>query len=102
MVKVSARTATDFQDIFLKRGRDYFYKKVFSSAEQALNDKESDIILLEQAEAFFSLFRSTGNKNMFEIAKILRRVAHKVYRMKVKRDPSKKNSKFLQLVSSSA
>lgn len=58
-----------------------------------------DIEILDMAEKFFSLSRTTGDKKYFSIGRALRKAAHKIYRT-LKNIDSKKpnNARFLNVV----
>jgi hypothetical protein len=88
---------TEFQRI----GSEKFFESVLLSASKNIKDysKSTEIIVLDQAESFFALYRKTGNDSYNEIAKILRRVAHKIYRAKRKINKEMPmNRRFLEII----
>ena len=57
-----------------------------------------NIELLYYYEQFIILFRREGIVHYLNMAKIFRRVAHKIYRIMLKKDIIEPNPKFLNLV----
>jgi hypothetical protein len=86
---------------FQRIGYEKFFESVLLSASKNIKDysKSTEIIVLDQAESFFALYRKTGNDSYNEIAKILRRVAHKIYRTKRKINKEMPtNRRFLEII----
>jgi hypothetical protein len=100
MPKVTRRIQDEYSTLLQDVGEDRFFDHVFVngvSARRAYDHPEN--MMMEQAEAFFALFRTTGDSNCFTIGKILRRVAHKLYRDGKKKNPEYPvNKKFLYVV----
>lgn len=57
-----------------------------------------ELEFLEQYERFLVLYRREGEGVYLQIARLLRRTAHKVYRIMLKKNMSAPNGKFLNLV----
>lgn len=80
---------------------DYVYKYTVGMGLTSLdNNPEIDSIILDYAEAFFSLYRRTGDEEYFTLGKILRRAAHVLYRENKKKSKNLKSNhkRFLSLV----
>jgi hypothetical protein len=78
---ISDNLAEEYSSIYSSRGGEKLYryiigKGIILSSEIAY----PELILLDQSEKFFILYRKTGDVKNFEIATILRRAAHKIYR----------------------
>jgi hypothetical protein len=83
-----------------KHGDDVFYKKVVGLAFIRKADEVSaspHVELLELSECFFKLARRTGEGVYFDIAKILRRAGHAVYRELVRQNKAEKDARFLSI-----
>jgi hypothetical protein len=97
---VNQRIRDEYENLLKNVGEMKFFIHMFTtgiSARKHFNNSEN--IMLEQSESFFSVFRSTGNENYFIIGKILRRVAHKLYRDNKKKNKNySTNKQFLQIV----
>ena len=80
-VRVTKKVREDYERLLKNQGEDKLYRIVLG---RGFNDKTQfdypELVLLDRADAFFSLYRSTGNEDYFTIGKILRRAAHKLYR----------------------
>lgn len=88
-------------------GRDRFYRFLLSSAifkmvsylENAEKiDKMPDLELLELYDKFIVFYRRENEEVYFEIAKLCRRAAHKVYRALLRQKLVERNAKFLNLI----
>ena len=96
----------DFLEKYKNIGKVKFYKFPLVYSVQkliVLEKKEFTIIppnieLLEYYDQFIILYRREGDEIYLEIAKIFRRVAHKIYRIMLKRNLTPRNNKFLNLV----
>lgn len=100
MPKVTRRIQDEYSTLLKDVGEDRFFDHVFVNGVSARRDYDHpENMMMEQAEAFFALFRTTGDLNCFTIGKILRRVAHKLYRDGKKKNPEYPvNKKFLHIV----
>lgn len=99
-MRLDEKIKQEYEKILITRGEDYFYKYSigFGFMERIKNQK-SDILMLDKSEAFFALYRQTGNYNFFIIGRILRKAAHRLYRDRVKSmDKPEFNNRFLYLV----
>lgn len=76
---------------------DAFNKLIFISKGD-FRGMTPEIEYLEQYNQFIILYRRDGDEGYFEIAKIFRRVAHKVYRIMLKKGMTTRNPKFLNSV----
>jgi len=99
-MRVTKRIRDEYETLLNDVGEARFYNHILSSG--VLSKKHVDHpenTMVDQAEAFFALFRTTGNKNYFTIGKVLRRAAHKLYReSRRKCSESPRNAKFLYSV----
>lgn len=82
------------------KGHDHLYRYIVGCG--ILNREKNDfpdLIYLNQSDMFFSLYRQTGDENFFEVAKALRRAAHKLYSKycKINKDYHK-SERFLRRV----
>jgi len=60
-----------------------------------------DVEMLDLADSFFALSRSSGDKKLFIIGQILRKSAHKIFRSLEKVNPERPlSTRFLKSVSS--
>lgn len=83
------------------RKEDYVYKYTIGIGLTSLdNNPNIDILVLDYAEAFFSLYRRTGDEDYFTLGKILRRAAHALYRENRKKYKNLKPNfkRFLNIV----
>ena len=99
-MKVTKRIQDEYETLLRDVGEDRFFTHVFGNGVSARRHYEyPEITMLEQAEAFFSLFRTTGDYNCFIIGKILRRAAHRLYRDGRSKNPEYPiNKKFLNSI----
>lgn len=86
--------------LLLRKGDEKLYRHIIGYG--VLNRARHDfpeIVYLNQSEAFFALFRQTGNEKLFIIGKILRRAAHRLHRHYQRSyDDRVKDARFLGLV----
>jgi hypothetical protein len=99
-LKVTKRIQEEYETLLRDVGEDRFFSHVFGNGVSARRHYEfPEITMLEQSDAFFSLFRTTGDANYFTIGKILRRCSHKLYREGRRKNPEYPiNKRFLALV----
>lgn len=99
-MRVTKRIRDEYETLLKDAGEAKFFSHVFRegvSARRHFDHPEN--MMLDQAEAFFALFRTTGNQNYFTIGRLLRRAAHKLYRDSKKKVPNYPvNKKFLDIV----
>ena len=61
--------------------------------------KNPDVDVLNQSDAFFKLFRNTGQEVYFTIGRVLRRAAHHLYREFQSKDKKRPiNLRFLNII----
>ena len=99
-MRVTKRIRDEYEALLKDVGESRFYSHVLGTGVLSRRHFEHpENMLLDQSEAFFILFRSTGNRNYFRIGRILRRAAHKLYLQSRKTDyfyPL--NRRFLNIV----
>ena len=98
--RISEVQVKTYLEMLLEHGEDGLYRKAVGSGiiRYASDIKNPEIELLDLAEAFFTLYRRTGDELHFTIGKVLRRAAHTLYR-KLQKDYSKEiNVRFLNVV----
>lgn len=89
----------EYEKLLIDVGEDRFFKHILSTGILAGSHFDCpEIIMLDQAESFFSLFRTTGNTNYFTIGRLLRRISHKLYRENHKKNSQPMNKRFLNSV----
>ena len=100
-MRITKSVKEQYEALLDKEGEYKFYRHVLGQGFISRHRfDDPDLMMLDQSDAFFCLFRRTGNEKHFVIAKLLRRAAHKLYReFRRINDERPKNSRFLQLVS---
>ena len=96
----------EFLPKYSSMGESKFYKSLLFYAVNKLlileksqyNGTLPNIELLECHDQFIILYRREGEPSYLDIAKIFRKVAHKIYRVMLKKNITTKNDKFLNLV----
>lgn len=91
---------------FIANGEQKFYRSILLLALQKLIATEKGIYkgipphleYLEYHDRFLILYRREGDEVYLRIAKMLRKVAHKIYRIMLKKKMTPPNTKFLTLV----
>lgn len=87
-------------------GESYLYKTLIVNSIKKitllLNDKNfnnsPDKELISLYEKFMYMYRTEGDEVYLNIAKIIRKAAHKIYRVLLKQNYIKKDEHFLNLV----
>lgn len=87
-------------------GKDKFYRSILFCQLNKLvlisngtyKGISPDLECLENYDQFLILFRREGDQNYLDIAKLFRKVAHKVHRIMLKQKMTIYNNKFLKLV----
>lgn len=99
-MRLADKLKQEYENLLVSKGEDYFYKYAVGSGFMDRSDFErSEVLILDRAEAFFILFRQTGNDNYFTIGRILRKAAHRLYRNRIKSmEEPEVNARFLYLV----
>lgn len=99
-MRVTKRLRIEYEEFLKQRGEAGFYRHVLGTGLVSKYEIEQpEVMMMDQADAFFSLSLSTGKGEYFVIGKILRRAAHKLYRA-FKRSDSQypTNARFLNVV----
>ena len=100
-MRITGRIKQDYETLLTSTGEGRFYKHVLGSAVIAKYESgHPEIVMLDQAEDFFALYRRTGNENYFTIGRLLRRASHRLYR-EFNREDDKDfpvNRRFLNVV----
>jgi hypothetical protein len=99
-------SADGLKQEYIAIGKDKFYRDLLISAFKNLiliskggyRGMTPEIEYLEQYNQFIILYRRDGDEGHLEIAKIFRKVAHKVYRIMLKKGMTTRNVKFLNSV----
>jgi hypothetical protein len=96
-VRIPRKVRDDYELNFLSRGEKGFYRYVLGSAFIGPREEgvHPGVKLLQRAETFFSLYRTSENENYFIIGKILRRAAHRLHRAL---DVNQQDPRFLRIV----
>ena len=100
----SVRIAEDVAENFVKRlqtkGEEALYRySIAQGIIRSAQQDNSEVEVLNLAEAFFLLYRRTGEDNYFVIGRILRRAAHTLYRHFMRNKIGKApNKRFLSVV----
>lgn len=99
-MRLAKKLKQEYENLLISKGEEYFYKyAVGSGFMDRSNYERSEILMLDRAEAFFILFRQTGNDNYFTIGRILRKAAHRLYRNRIQSmEEPEVNARFLYLV----
>jgi hypothetical protein len=99
-MRVTIRIRDEYEKLLKDVGEIKFFKHILGTGNIARRHFDyPEIMMLDQSEAFFALFRTTGNNNYFTIGRLLRRAAHKLYRDSKKKVPNYPvNKKFLDIV----
>lgn len=100
LMRVTKRIREEYETLLKDVGEEKFFKHILKTGVLARKHLEHpEEMMMDQSDAFFALFRTTGNRNYFIIGKILRRVAHHVYRESKKKSNERKiNNRFLDIV----
>ena len=92
---------------YLANGDDKFYRSLLVLAVTKLlllqqgtykKDPAPHLEYLDYAEWFLVLYRREGDDTYLKIAKMLRKAAHKIYRVMLKKNLTTPNVRFLNLV----
>jgi hypothetical protein len=73
-------------------------KKPKAKMKDDANKISPEIELMDYSDRFLDLFRGEGEITYLDIARLFRRAGHKVYRIMLKKNMVKKNSRFLNVV----
>lgn len=91
---------------YLEVGEERFYSFLLYYAANKLAMTENgsykgispDLEFLDYYDRFIILYRREGEEVYLQVAKLLRKAAHKIYRIMLKKDMTARNAKFLNLV----
>lgn len=96
----------EFVPKFLAVGEHKFYRYQLVNALTQMMSMEKglykglspELVLLNGHDQFLILYRREGERVYLDLARVFRRVSHKVYRLMLKKGMTQRNSKFLNLV----
>lgn len=96
----------EFVNKFLEEGKDKFYRSLLIYALNKLiliknNSYKGitpDLEFLDYYHRLIIMYRREDDFRYLEMAKIIRRAAHRIYRIMLKKNLTSYNSKFLNLV----
>ena len=102
----SERLKKEFVSKYKKDGADKFYKflmfyavnKLMAINEGKYNGKSPELEFMDYYERLIILYRVEGEAIYFDLAKLFRKAAHKIYRIMLKKDMTSPNVRFLNLV----
>jgi hypothetical protein len=99
-MRVTKRIREEYEALLKDVGEAKFFSHVVVTGVLARTHFEyPENMMLDQAEAFFILYRTTGNRSYFTIGRLLRRAAHKIYRDSKRKNPDYPvNKRFLDSV----
>jgi hypothetical protein len=99
-MQVTKKIRDEYETILRSVGESGLYSNVLCAG--ILHRKHIDapeLMMMDQSDSFFSLYRTTGNENYFVIGRVLRRVAHRLYRESMKLKPiTPRSNRFLNIV----
>jgi hypothetical protein len=76
----------------------YALNKLIYIEKGSFKGKPPELEFLDYYDQFIILYRREGEEVYLELARVFRRVAHKVYRVMLKKNMTERNAKFLNLV----
>jgi hypothetical protein len=96
----------EFVPKYLATGESKFYRFLLLYALNKLIDIQKgsykgtspELEFLAYYDQFIILYRREGEEVYLDVSRILRRAAHKIYRVMLKKKMTEKNPKFLNLV----
>lgn len=96
----------EFVPKYLANGEPKFYRFLLTYALNKLvliekgtyKGQLPDLEFLDYYDRFIILYRREGDEIYLQIAKVLRKAAHKIYRIMLKKNMTTTNVKFLNLV----
>lgn len=96
-MKLQNELINRYVNLLKSRGINNTYKYLIESDMLFDFDSKYPLEMLEVSQGFFSLYRTSGNNDYFELGKVLRRAAHTLYRRNLIKNKII-NNKFLNLV----
>jgi hypothetical protein len=100
-MRLNQRVCKQYENLFGKVGEEKFYRQILGNGfiSRTSLEHHPEVLMLDHSEAFFSLYRRTGDERHFTIGKILRRAAHRLYgQFKRTIDGYPTNTRFLRIV----
>jgi hypothetical protein len=99
-MQLDQEVVDNYVEYFHKKGEDALCKYIVGlGLRRGLKVPNPDLEILYIADSFFALYRSTGKEVYFDMGRVFRRAAHKIYRIFLKTDKDKEvNAKFLNMV----
>jgi hypothetical protein len=98
-MRVDSKISKQYEALLKSVGEQNFYNRVLGSGVLSKRDAvHPEIVMLDQAEEFFALYRRTGNENYFTIGRVLRRASHTLYREFHREHGFPNNARFLNIV----
>ena len=99
-------SADGLKQEYIAIGKDKFYrdllvcafKKLILIEQGAFRGLTPELEYLDQYGQFIILYRRTGDGELLEIAKMLRKAANKVYRIMLKKNMTKRDDRFFNIV----
>lgn len=96
----------EFVSKYMSSGDDKFYKfllvyalnKLIAIEKGEYKGIEPSLELMDYHDRFVILYRREGEEIYLSLARCLRKAAHKIYRVMLKKNMTIRNSKFLNLV----
>ena len=86
-----------------KKNKNKFIESIFDQSKKKLNninlkERTPDLDYLELSDLFLKQYRRTGTVEYLEISNILRKVAHKLHWVMIKKGLINKKKNFINLV----
>jgi len=96
----------EFVPKYIKDGKDRFYRFLIFYALNRLmvigsgeyKGISPELEFMDYYDRLIILYRRSGETIYFDLAKLFRKAAHKIYRTMLKKDMTPRNAKFLNLV----
>lgn len=100
-VRVTKKTLANYERCLKDKGELGLYCSIVGEGfNSRVHNTRPEVTILDRSDAFFALYRRTGNEDYFIIGKVLRRAAHRLYRQFNKMEIDRPiNGRFLNLVS---
>jgi len=97
---------SEFLAKFTSLGEEKFYKfllvqaitKLVAVQEKDYKGISPELEFLNYSDRFIILYRREGDERFLSLARILRRAAHRTYRIMLKKSMTVTNSKFLNVI----
>jgi len=86
-------------------GDDKFYKFLLNYAVAKIANADSEasflspeVELMDYHDRFLILYRRENDQAYLDIARVFRKAAHRIYRLQIKKNPTNRNGRFLNVV----